>query len=84
MGDDSMWVIAKSAEKCGSLAVQMGDGGEVVRLKRECNRICANCTIEIMTISRPSACLEYAPYEVVETPCEFKRRLYGMVTRETE
>ena len=79
-----MWVIAKSAEKCGSLAVQMSDGGEVVRLKRECNRICTNCTMEIMTISRPSAWMEYAPFEVIDTPDRFRRRLCEMIASETE
>lgn len=54
-------------------------GQHLVDLKRELNRVVASKGIRLVTISRPVAYGEYAPYSFIETEEEFKNTVLGMV-----
>ena len=62
------YVVAKNANKIGSVAIRMKLGKPVVQL----NSRYLNKGIQFVTISRPSAYGEYAPYRFVDTIPEFK------------
>ena len=66
------YVVAKNANKIGSVAIRMKLGTPVVQLKAEMNSRYLNKGIQFVTISRPSAYGEYAPYRFVDTIPEFK------------
>lgn len=55
------YVVAKNANKIGSVAIRMKLGKPVVQLKAEMNSRYLNKGIQFVTISRPSAYGEYAP-----------------------
>ena len=59
------YVVAKNANKIGSVAIRMKLGKPVVQLKAEMNSRYLNKGIQFVTISRPSAYGEYAPYRFV-------------------
>ena len=60
------YVVAKNANKIGSVAIRMKLGKPVVQLKAEMNSRYLNKDIQFVTISRPS------PYRFVDTIPEFK------------
>ena len=62
------YVVAKNANKIGSVAIRM----KLVQLKEEMNDQYLSKHIQFVTISRPSAYGEYAPYHFVDTIPEFK------------
>ena len=66
------YVVAKNAYKIGSVAIRMKLGKAVVQLKEEMNDQYLSKHIQFVTISRPSAYGEYAPYHFVDTIPEFK------------
>ena len=72
------FVVAKDASKDGCVALRIAHGQALVNLKREIVGRIGYSHIQIMTISKPSAYGEYAPYRVVETEDEFKAVVYQM------
>lgn len=58
------YVVAKNANKIGSVAIRMKLGKAVVQLKEEMNDQYLSKHIQFVTISRPSAYGEYAPYHL--------------------
>ena len=70
------YVIALSKCLEGCIALKMQPGRELVELKKEIYRKVGHESIELVTISRPSAYGEYAPYIIVETIEEFKHSAY--------
>lgn len=70
------YVVAKDVNKTGCVAVRMKGG--VVPLKRELMSLVGKDRIQLVTISRPSAYGEYAPYHFVDTPQEFKEAVCKM------
>lgn len=67
------YVVAKAIDKVGCVALKTTHGEELVQLKQ---RIIAQVGVErvqLITISRPSAYGEYAPYVFVHSEEEFER-----------
>ena len=51
---------------------------QLVELKRELNDAVGFQGVQIMTISRPEAYMEYAPYQIIEDEKEFIRLVKAM------
>lgn len=66
------YVVAKNVNKVGSVAIRMKPGASVVALKRTIKAELGFDRIQLVTISRPSAYGEYAPYRFEETEEAFK------------
>lgn len=66
------FIVAKDFNKNGCVALQMRGGREVVELKRSLQPRLGD-TIQLVTISRPSAFGEYAPYTFAEDAAGFER-----------
>lgn len=72
------YVIAKERYAHGWITFETVHGKHLADLKRSLNEALGNTGVEIMTISRPEAYGEYAPYDFVQTEEEFiKRTLAG-------
>lgn len=69
------YVVAKNFDKVGSVAIKMASGVSVVDLKQEMNSKYKGKNIQLVTISRPSAYGEYAPYHMVNTVEDFKKEV---------
>lgn len=69
------YVVAKNFDKVGSVAIKMTSGASVVGLKQEMNLKYKGKNIQFVTISRPSAYGEYAPYHMVNTIEDFKKEV---------
>lgn len=66
------YVVAKNVNKVGCVAIRMQPGAAVVALKREVKAEMGYEKIQMVTISRPSAYGEYAPYHFEESIEAFK------------
>lgn len=66
------YVVAKNADKVGSVAIRMQAGASVVALKRAIMNEHGYEHIQVVTISRPSAYGEYAPYRFVDSVESFR------------
>lgn len=69
------YVVAKNADAAGCVAIKMEQGPSVVALKKEMNAKFSGKKIQVMTISRPSAYGEYAPYRIVDATDAFKQKV---------
>ena len=67
------YVVAKDRYAHGCYAYGTKHGQHLVELKRELNDAVGLKGVEIMTISRPEAYMEYAPYQIIEDEKEFIR-----------
>ena len=67
------YLIAKDKNKHGSYALKTKHGKHLAELKGELNIHAAPKGIQLVTISRPSAFGEYAPYHFVHSEKEFAR-----------
>ena len=56
------YLIARKRESHGCLALKIKHGENLVELKRRLNKAVGYKGIELITISRPTAYVEYAPY----------------------
>lgn len=65
------FIVARNADKTGCIAMRTQHGPELVNLKRRIISQKGYSKIQLMTISRPSAYEEYAPYHIVDTVEEF-------------
>lgn len=65
------YLIAKHFNGIGCVAFRIPHGPPLVALKKKLISIIGLNTIELITISRPVAYLEYGPYSVVATEEEF-------------
>ena len=72
------YVIAKDRDAHGCLALKTNHGKHLVELKRELNNIVGYKGVQLVTISRPTAYGEYAPYHFVDTEQEFKTLVIGL------
>ena len=68
------YLIAKDRESHGCLAFKTTHGKHLVELKRKLNRAVGYKGVQLVTISRPTAYGEYAPYQFVDTEQEFVKR----------
>lgn len=68
------YVIAKDINKQGCIAYKTKLGKDLSQLTKELNHIAPRKGIQIVTISRPTAYGEYAPYSFVENKEELKKQ----------
>lgn len=67
------YVVTKDRYAHGCYAYKTRQGRHLVELKRELNDAVGFQGAQIMTISRPEAYMEYAPYQIIEDEQEFIR-----------
>ena len=72
------YVIAKDKNKHGCIALKTVRGKHIVELKRMLNKEAVPKGIQLVTISRPTAFGEYAPYSFFETEEEFIKCVRNM------
>lgn len=65
------YLIAKDTRKRGCCALKTYHGEHLVELKRKLNSIIEDKQIQLVTLSRPSAFGEYAPYSFADDEDEF-------------
>ena len=66
------YLIAKDRESHGCFALKTNHGKHLVELKKELNQAVGYKGVQLVTISRPTAYGEYAPYRFVDSEQEFK------------
>ena len=72
------YLIAKKFNDAGCLALQTVHGQHLADFKEKLMRAVGYDTIQLATISRPSAYGEYEPYRFVETEQEFEDAVKNM------
>lgn len=72
------YLIAKKFDDIGCLAMQMTHGQHLADFKERLMQTVGYDSIQLVTISRPSAYGEYEPYRFVETEQEFKEAVKNM------
>lgn len=77
-GKQMCYVIAKDRYAHGCIAFETVHGKHLADLKRSLNEALGNTGVEIMTISRPEAYGEYAPYHFVQTEEEFIKQTLAL------
>ncbi len=65
------YLVAKDRDAHGCFALKTTHGKHLVELKRELNKAVGYKGVQLVTISRPTAYGEYAPYHFVDTEQEF-------------
>lgn len=66
------YLIAKDRDVHGCFALKTKHGKHLAELKRELNEVVGYKGVQLVTISRPTAYGEYAPYCFVDTEKEFE------------
>lgn len=72
------YLVAKDENKHGCYVIKTSGGKHLVQLKKELNRTVAHKGIELVTISRPTAFGEYAPYNFIDSETEFITKVKEM------
>ena len=72
------YLVAKKFNEAGCLALQMTHGQHLADFKEKLMRAVGYDTIQLVTISRPSAYGKYAPYRFIETEQEFEDAVKNM------
>ena len=72
------YLVAKDTEKRGCYALKTTHGEHLVKLKRTLNKEVGVKGIQLVTISRPTAYGEYAPYTFAKNEQEFKALVRDM------
>lgn len=72
------YLVAKDTEKRGCYALKTTHGERLVNLKRTLDREVGVKGIQLVTISRPTAYGEYAPYTFARDEQEFKTLVQSM------
>ena len=72
------YLIAKDVNKQGCFALKTRLGKRLAALTRELNELAPRRGIQIVTISRPTAYGEYAPYTFVDSEEELKEAVKAM------
>ena len=62
----------------GCIALKTRHGSHLVELKRRMNQQVASKGVQLVTISRPTAYGEYAPYTFIEDETEFEKLVQKM------
>lgn len=75
------YLVAKDRNEHGCYAIKTTLGEHLVTLKRELNNVVAHKGIEIITLSRPIAFGEYAPYHFIHDENEFIAKVKEMVSK---
>lgn len=74
------YLIAKDTKTHGCYALKTAHGKRLVQLKKELNAIVAHKGVQLVTISRPTAFGEYAPYQFASSEDEFRQKVITMGT----
>ncbi len=72
------YLIAKDRNAHGCFALKTNHGKHLPELKRELNNGVGHMGVQLVTINRPTAYREYAPYHFVDTEQEFKTIVRGL------
>lgn len=72
------YLVAKKFDDVGCLALQMTHGRHLADFKEKLMQTVGYDTIQLVTISRPSAYGEYEPYHFAETEQEFEEAVKNM------
>lgn len=72
------YLVAKDRNAHGCFALKTTHGKHLVELKRELNKEVGYKGVQLVTISRPTAYGEYAPYRFVDTEQEFQTHCKGL------
>ena len=72
------YLVAKDTKKRGCCALKTTHGKHLVQLKRALNSKVRGRGIQIVTISRPNAYGEYAPYTFAKDESEFEKMVDSM------
>lgn len=72
------YLVAKDTTKRGCYALKTTHGKELVELKRLLNKAVGTRGIQLVTISRPTAYGEYAPYSFAKDKQEFMELVMAM------
>ena len=72
------YVVAKDRYAHGCYAYETRQGQHLVELKRELNEVVGFKGVQVVTISRPEAYMEYAQYQIIEDEQEFIRLVKAM------
>ena len=72
------YLIAKDKEKHGCYALKTTHGKHLAELKKKLNNEVGLKGIQLVTISRPSAYGEYAPYSFIENEEIFTKLVVSM------
>ena len=74
------YLIAKDRESHGCYALKTEHGKSIVELKRKWNKAVGYKGVQLVTLSRPTAFGEYAPYHFIDTEEEFERLVMALRT----
>lgn len=72
------YLIAKDRDAHGCYALKTKHGKRLVEIKRELNQAVGYRGVQLITISRPTAYGEYAPYHFVDSEQEFTSLVKAM------
>lgn len=72
------YLVAKDKNKHGCYALKTSHGEKLVSLKRDLNKQAVPKGIQLVTISRPTAFGEYAPYYFAKDENEFRLLVNAM------
>lgn len=73
------YLIAKNKNGHGCYALKTAHGKALVELKRGLNKEAVPKGVQLVTISRPNAYGEYAPYHFVKDEAEFAHAVRALV-----
>ena len=65
------YLVAKHIDRVGCIALKTNHGKQLVKFRHSIEDKVGYDKIQLITISRPSAYGEYAPYHIVDTEQEF-------------
>ena len=72
------YLITKDRESHGCYALKTEHGKSIVELKRKLNKAVGYKGVQLVTLSRPTAFGEYAPYHFIDTEEEFERLVMAL------
>ena len=72
------YLVAKKFHDVGSLALQTSHGQHLADFKKKLIRSVGYDSIQLVTISRPSAYGEYEPYHFLKTEQEFEEAVKNL------
>lgn len=70
--------IGRRESTHGCIALKTRHGSHLVEMKRRMNQQVASKGVQLVTISRPTAYGEYAPYTFIEDEKEFEKLVQKM------
>ena len=72
------YLIAKDRDARGCYALKTTHGKHLAELKSELDDAVGLKGVQLVTLSRPMAYMEYAPYHFVDTEQEFKEKVLAL------